>query len=48
MKQIAVLAEPDLVTGVLEVLPDGYGFLRSSITFQVRRRIRFTFPDKKI
>lgn len=30
MKQIAVLAEPDLVTGVLEVLPDGYGFLRSS------------------
>ncbi len=29
MKQIAVLAEPDLVTGVLEVLPDGYGFLRS-------------------
>ena len=30
MKQIAVLAEPELVTGVLEVLPDGYGFLRSS------------------
>ena len=30
LKQIAVLAEPDLVTGVLEVLPDGYGFLRSS------------------
>jgi transcription termination factor Rho len=30
MKQIAVLAQPELVTGVLEVLPDGYGFLRSS------------------
>ncbi len=30
LKQIAVLAEPNLVTGVLEVLPDGYGFLRSS------------------
>lgn len=30
LKQIAILAQPDLVTGVLEVLPDGYGFLRSS------------------
>jgi transcription termination factor Rho len=30
LKQIEVLAEPDLVSGVLEVLPDGYGFLRSS------------------
>jgi len=30
MKQIEVLAEPDSVAGVLEVLPDGYGFLRSS------------------
>lgn len=30
LKQIEVLAEPDSVTGVLEVLPDGYGFLRSS------------------
>ncbi len=30
LKQIAILAQPDLVEGVLEVLPDGYGFLRSS------------------
>lgn len=30
LKQIEVLAEPDLAEGVLEVLPDGYGFLRSS------------------
>lgn len=30
LKQIEILAQPDLVEGVLEVLPDGYGFLRSS------------------
>ncbi len=30
LKQIEDLAEPDLAEGVLEVLPDGYGFLRSS------------------